>query len=386
MGQAGLALLLVNFFLYKMFAARNFLSSSSKLFDWRLTGSAYWSLYENSINSTTATATVSDTITNITPISDPNANYGDGGILHQTFNGDYYVFLIPFGTTSVPQNAIHYNVNTNQLAIQTLVTADKFTQLFGGGALMHDGRIYLVPLSSGSAKIYQPFSSFTTTPSGTFTGTFVGAVLLSDGRVFCVPAGSSTNTARIYNPFTNTLTTPNGTYDVALSEGILMKNGNVYCIPYGAGSARIYNPFTNTVTIPNGTMPSAGPWKGTILSDGRIVLVGNSSPNSYIRIYYPDADVLVSSSTSPDSGISGCALLPNGKILLIPLNKTTAQIYDPVYDSLELSSAIFPSNSYRDSVLMPNGKILLTDNSPAAYGGGQSFNTNVLLSSYFNKK
>jgi hypothetical protein len=65
-------------------------------------------------------------------------------------------------------------------------------------------------------------------------------VLLPDGRVFCVPASSTT--ARIYDPVTNTVTTPGGTYPggFAFTGGVLLLDGKVFCVPRNTSAARIY--------------------------------------------------------------------------------------------------------------------------------------------------
>jgi len=82
-----------------------------------------------------------------------------------------------------------------------------------------------------------------TTPTGTYPGgyAYVGGVLLPDGRVFCVPF--SATSARIYNPTTDTLTTPTGTYPggYAYAGGVLLPDGRVFCVPRSATSARIYD-------------------------------------------------------------------------------------------------------------------------------------------------
>jgi hypothetical protein len=55
-----------------------------------------------------------------------------------------------------------------------------------------------VPHSSATALIYNPTTDTLTTPTGSYLGSnaFAGGVLLPDGRVFCVPFSSAT--ARIY--------------------------------------------------------------------------------------------------------------------------------------------------------------------------------------------
>ena len=80
------------------------------------------------------------------------------------------------------------------------------------------------------------------TPNGTYPGidACFGGVLLPDGRVFCVPASSTT--ARIYDPVTNTVTTPGGTYPggFAFTGGVLLLDGKVFCVPRNTSAARIY--------------------------------------------------------------------------------------------------------------------------------------------------
>ena len=81
------------------------------------------------------------------------------------------------------------------------------------------------------------------TPSGTYPGSnaFVGGVLLPDGRVFCVPFSSTS--ARIYDPNTDTLSTPTGTYpgSSAFFGGVLLPDGRVFCVPYSSTSGAIAN-------------------------------------------------------------------------------------------------------------------------------------------------
>ncbi len=90
-----------------------------------------------------------------------------------------------------------------------------------------------------------------TTPTGTYPGgnAFRGGVLLPDGRVFCVPASSTS--ARIYDPVADTLTTPTGTYpgSSAFYGGVLLPDGRAFCVPAYSTSARIYGANCNMVPI-----------------------------------------------------------------------------------------------------------------------------------------
>ncbi len=122
---------------------------------------------------------------------------------------------------------------------------------FEGGVLLPDGRVFCVPHSSTTARIYNPITDTLTTPSGIYPGLngFIGGVLLPDGRVFCVPFDSTT--ARIYNPITDTLTIPSGTYPDRFAGGVLLPDGRVFCVPYGSSpTARIYGlPLSNNLPI-----------------------------------------------------------------------------------------------------------------------------------------
>ena len=97
-----------------------------------------------------------------------------------------------------------------------------------------------------------------TTPTGTYSGgaAYAGGVLLPDGRVFCVPYSGTT--ARIYNPATDTLTTPTGTYpgNFAYHGGVLLPDGRVFCVPLNGTTARIYG-GSLPITLPDGRVLSA---------------------------------------------------------------------------------------------------------------------------------
>ena len=120
----------------------------------------------------------------------------------------------------------------------------------------------------------------------------------------------------------------------------------MFCVPHSSTTARIYDPVSDTLTTPSGTYPGSNSFAGGIL-------------------------------------------LPNGKVFCVPFNSATARIYDPVSDTLTTPSGTYPgSNSFYGGVLLMNGKVFCVPHDATTsrlYGGGISFNTNVLLSSYYNK-
>jgi hypothetical protein len=86
---------------------------------------------------------------------------------------------------------------------------------------------------------------------------------------------------------------------------------------------------------------------------------------------------------------AGGVLLPNGKVFCVPHNSITARIYDPISDILSTPTGTYPGGgAFFGGVLLPNGKVFCVPFGTTAsrtYGGGASFNNNVLLSSYYNK-
>jgi hypothetical protein len=169
------------------FGNNSLLARIKRALNWQLVGPTYWSGYQSSIQQTTAVTTVADTLTT------PNGTYPGSAAFH-------------------------------------------------GGILLPDGRVFCVPSSSTTARIYNPVTDTLTTPSGTYPDSFAfwGGILLPDGSVFCVPRDSTT--ARIYNPVTDTLTTPSGTYpgNNAFHNGVLLPDGRVFCVPFSSSAARIY--------------------------------------------------------------------------------------------------------------------------------------------------
>ena len=137
--------------------------------------------------------------------------------------------------------------------------------------------------------------------------------------------------------------------------GVLLPDGRVFCVPFGATQARVYDPTTNTVNL---------------------VGAANSFPG--------------------DSAYVGGVLLPDGRAFCAPHNTTQARVYDPATNTVSLVGAAnsFPGGSpyivgaYIGGVLLPDGRVFCVPSNATqarVYGGGQSFNTNVLLSTYFNK-
>lgn len=360
-----------------MFAARNYSGVGSTL-DWRLIGPAYWSAFENSMNSTIATATVSDTVTTPTAPASPNALIG-GVCYLDTITNIFKIFLIPnFSGSAV--NGFIYTPSTNSFT-QENGNGSGYNIRFSGGVLLKSNKVFLIPYSSGNALIVTPGFNFNTVLNS--PDNLRGGVLMADGRVYCYPDGFSSTTASIFNSANNTYSNAGGT-TISANNAILLKDGRIFLS--GTSSCRIYDPTLNAITTPN----VGGGGYSLLLQNGNVFIFNGST----IRIYYPNLDAEIISATTPIAGLSRCVLLPNGKVFLIPVASSSAQIYDPITDSLTTSSVVFPTFSGGYSIggySMPDGRVLLMpgdfsgySNRVRVYGGNTGFNQNVLLSSYYN--
>lgn len=355
-----------------MFAARTCGGQPYFQLNWKLIGQSFWNSYKKSMQDTISVASVPDTTSFTGGGVDVDYN-SVGGILYK--NGSiYYVFYIPNGSTT---DRI-YDSSTNTFFSNNEAAYDGSG--YGGGVLLKDETIYIIPKFGGTARIFTP-NSFpgVSTPSGWFpAGKNFNTVLLPNGNVYCIPGNFSDGEfARIYNPSANTLTTISGSFITGCNNGVLMADGRVFCATV-SGSAIIFNPTTNTLSNANVTMSSGS--KAELLPDGRVLIISNSD----IKIYYPNLDVAVTSSVTI-SGVGSFTLIQNGKILIA--TSSGLRLYDPIFDTISTSSQTAVGSMMN---LLPNGKVLMTvadtggSTASKLYGGGVSFNENVLLSSYYN--
>jgi hypothetical protein len=285
-----------------------------------------------------------------------------------TFSGNYVtlgtvllpdgrVFLVPYGSTT----ARIYDPLTNTLTVPSGTYPG--SNSLGRGVLLPDGRVFCCPITSTTARIYDPATDTVITPNGTYPGTanaFSGCVLLSDGRVFIVP-GSSTS-ARIYDPVNDTLTTPSGTYpgNFGCNGGVLLPDGRVFITPFNSTTARIYDPVTDTLITPNGTYEPATVARGTLMADGRIFMAEGAVSDKPGVIYDPVADTLtILSVTFPNPGYSVSVLLPDGRLFCVPYGGTQAAIYDPIQNTLSLPIGSY-TNEYSSACVLNNGRVYMT--------------------------
>lgn len=200
------------------------------------------------------------------------------------------IFLVP-----VWNDPLIYDPDTN--AVNTPfgnygATGTGMIGNYWGGCLMPDGRVFICPHTSTKARIYDPVSNTTTTPTPVFPGAsaFRGCVTMLDGRIFMVPCQSTT--ACIYDPVTDTVSTPQGVYpgNYAYSGGLILPDGRVFCIPMNS-VVRIYDPNTGELSsIPFSKIGSG------LTTLGQYISGTNNTGNYYLSSY-------------------GASVLPNGRVI-----------------------------------------------------------------------
>jgi hypothetical protein len=189
------------------------------------------------------------------------------------------------------------------------------TMQFSGGVKLYDGSIFYVPFNSTTARIYNPTTKVTTTPSGTYpgNGAFSCGIRLVSGAVLCVPYNSLN--AMVYDPTLDTLTTlsesfpGNGAYS-GVSETHV---GGIFFVPFNATVAKIYKRDTTTGTYSFTAQPIT-------------IFPGNGAFSGGVQTSLPN--------TPGNFGLTFC----------IPYNSTQAALYDYVNDSLTYLPEVYPGN------------------------------------------
>jgi hypothetical protein len=254
--------------------------------------------------------------------------------------------------------------------------------------LLNDGRILIVNLentNSGVAKLYDPVTntlvnSSAVFPSGFFT---LGKTVLMDGRVFFSPFRGSNTYPIIYDPFTDSIfnCSEAGFYDSIreIAGCVLLPDGRVLLNSYNQMyRLHIYDPFNDKV-IDTGIATGSGGYfqhsqDACLLPDGRVFILPYRSDTTYIRIYDPVSNImlttnLILSSRGTSSGGNNivislrCTLLTNGKVYIgCRYNSSIAAIYDPVTNTIEELDhlpSVPDTTMFRQSILLPDGRVYL---------------------------
>lgn len=234
-----------------------------------------------------------------------------------------------------------------------------------GGILFDNGRkVYLTPFSATSATIYDAVNDTISTPVGSYGGSanFLSGCLLANGDIFIAPRSSAT--ARIYSPSTGQIRTPGGTFpgtSNALTACVAFDSGKqVYCLPNNITTARIWDSRTETTRIPTGTFAnSPSTSAGCLLPDGRIFIAPQG--DTVLRIYNWKDDTMFTSSLSITTGsYFGCRLtLAGDEIWLQPYSSTTGLLYNWRRDTARVTTGTWAGNqAHLGTIMAPDGSFI----------------------------
>jgi hypothetical protein len=233
----------------------------------------------------------------------------------------------------------------------------------GDPILLPDGRVFIMPAGSGTVgKLYDLLTDTVsdTIQLTTVVDAFAGSILLTDGRVFCVPFNSTVGI--IYDPVTNTVFTSSVTYpgNQSFNGGTLLPDGRVFLAPWNSGQARIYNPFNDTVAV------TAGTWghhiSAVLMSSGVVFLAPFDIGQARVYDYVTNVVANANFNNTVASGFANPILMPDGRVFCVPYASTTARIYDPYTDTVITPPITFSgvSSTYNTGVMMNDGRIYLT--------------------------
>lgn len=321
------------------------------------------------------------------------------------------------------------------------------TQAMRNGLLLADGRVFMVPYNSTTARIYDPVTDTLSTPAGTYEGLglHAGGLLLKDGRVFIVPG--ATPVAYIYDPVADTLTASAANFqgDRVNSHqgyGVLLPDGHVLVLATGnSGAVRWYNYNPTTDTLVAGGGPTfSSVYSLTLLPDGKVFTVfAGTSYNIYdpvtntgvnktasnatfanystsillpsglvavigrdlnatspINLYNPTTDTvsiptLTKTIAASNVNCNRAILLPDGRVFCVPRDGTVASVYDPADNTLKPSSVGFTGafgGDYGDCVLLKDGNLFLVPSgittAAIAVANYPTIPDEVLYSPFFN--
>lgn len=270
---------------------------------------------------------------------------------------------------------------------------------FISGVLLNDGRVFVIPRSSTTARIVDLANRTVITPGGTFAGgnIYVGGCLIDDGRrIYLAPALQSS--ATIYDLQRQTLSTPSGTFTFtagginATSGALLLPDGRVFLAPCHT-SAAIYDPQRDSLFISSlalGYNGTTNPFFGAVLlpNGDEIALIPQGGTS--VVLYNWRTDTAKTASGTATGYLCG-QLAPDGSVFLLPNTATAARVYRPDTDSITTLPESYSGSAPIAGInVVPDGRLVMMPRSDSAvrtYGTrGTSVDPNVQLSPFFNHR
>lgn len=280
--------------------------------------------------------------------------------------------------------------------------------LANGKALVAGGGVGAIPIAA--AELFDPATN-TWARTGDLKEARRGhqAVLMADGKVFVAGGrndeGNPMASAEIYDPATGVWTTAApmtlgriGHTMSLLSDGRILVAGGTALGPGGSGggqtirpdaSAEIFNPKTGKWSGTNAMSTPRFEHTATLLSDGKVLIVGGQGPAdggrlialSSTELYDPAADGFVSSTALGEGRANHAAVLLADKTVLVmggvggpnaDIALASAELYDARSGSWTRISPIAMARTGHTATLLPDGKVLMAGGESAQRGSRRS--------------
>ena len=209
------------------------------------------------------------------------------------------------------------------------------------------------------------------TPTGSMAMGRAGATatMLLDGRVLVV-GGTASTIAEIWDPATNTFS-PAGTMSdrgrdfhsaTRLLDGrVLIAGGRNPPHPFSRASAEIFDPATMTFTAVAPPAVDRYGGRAMLLADGRVLVVGSfGDPMRDPEVYDPATDSWGPAGSLPEASYPPGTLLSDGRVLVISEDDGSATVWDPATGASSPAGRLAQPRGGHTATLLADGRVLIT--------------------------
>lgn len=289
-------------------------------------------------------------------------------------------------------NVLVFDASTNRTSVLGSFSA---SGLFTSCVTLNDGRVFVVPRSSTTARIVDAENRVVTTPATIFPGNnaYTAGCLMDGGRrIYLAPRVRTT--ASIYDIQQDTLFTPAGTFSSSSGQQSIscvfpLPDGRIFCAP-SWNTAAIYDPVSDSLRTSSLDLGGNKYFGAILLPSGEEILILQSSATAML-IYDWQRD---RSRTVVGAMQAVGRLAPNGSVLLLPRTSSSpwnARVYWPLTGTATTLPETFSNNAPSAGLhVLPDGRmcsIPRSDTGVYTYGSpGPSFDLNVPLSPYQNHR
>jgi len=215
------------------------------------------------------------------------------------------------------------------------------------------------------------------------------AVQLADGRVLVTGGGDGATAAEIYDPLVNTWTPTNGMRTGrSLAAGTLLRDGRVLVVggyptivglPGPIGAPELFDPATGTwsATAPLVGTPAGG--SATLLLDGRVLFAKESGAT---ELFDASSGTWVAGPTMHRGASGPATRLLDGRVLVAgggPIRSTAAEIYDPSTNEWVEAESLPEGYHGATGTLLGDGRVLLAGGDAPTGSGARGYPHAVLF-------